>query len=109
MTVAELSAQIDVPMGAPVANGEPAMTPIAYTAIASFDGEQWASLCPELDIASVGATADEALDRLVEAVTEAVRFARDEDMGPGRAVPDPDLLDFMTTSRYPYQVRKFYV
>jgi hypothetical protein len=35
-----------------------------YTLLAVQQGEQWASLCRELDIASSGATAEEALDTL---------------------------------------------
>jgi len=38
------------------------------TLIAVFDGKQWASLAPELDIASVGDDSDEALSNLGVAI-----------------------------------------
>ncbi|HZV52327.1 MAG TPA: hypothetical protein VFD49_21510 [Candidatus Dormibacteraeota bacterium] len=80
-----------------------------YVGIASFDGRQWSSLCPELDIASVGSTAEEAIDNLVQAVIEAVRFAEDEGIDPGQPVPPAELRRFLVSSQAPYFVRQFYV
>jgi predicted RNase H-like HicB family nuclease len=65
------------------------------TMIAVYDGKQWASLSPELDIASVGEDSDEALSNLESAIREAVAFAKKAGLEPGRPTPESDLLDFM--------------
>ena len=65
------------------------------TMIAVFDGKQWASLSPELDIASVGDDSDEALSNLESAIREAVAFAKKAGLAPGRPTPEGDLLAFM--------------
>jgi predicted RNase H-like HicB family nuclease len=55
----------------------------ASTAVAIYDGHQWASLCPELDLASVGGDPEEALRNLMGAVAEALQFTPDEGMKVG--------------------------
>lgn len=44
------------------------MTKSSYTAILEREGDMYVSLCPELDVASQGATVEEALANLKEAV-----------------------------------------
>jgi len=65
------------------------------TLIAVFDGKQWASLAPELDIASVGDDSDEALSNLGVAIREAVAFAEKAGVEPGKPTPKEDLLSFI--------------
>ena len=52
--------------GAAAGRGELATT--VYTAIIEREGEIYAALCPELDIASQGATVEEATANLREAI-----------------------------------------
>lgn len=66
-----------------------------FTGVAVFDGAVWSSLCWELDIASVGSSAHEALDNLEQAVREAVRYAHENDRPLGGRVPDEAMRDFM--------------
>ncbi|MCX5724994.1 MAG: type II toxin-antitoxin system HicB family antitoxin [Nitrospirae bacterium] len=40
----------------------------SYTAVVEKEGEGYVSLCPELDVASQGATVEEAMAHLKEAV-----------------------------------------
>ena len=80
---------------------------VGLNAFASFDGRQWASLCPELDIASVGATAEEAIDNLITAVTEAVEYARENNLEPGHPVPPDELREFLIGSQLPFVGRNF--
>jgi len=44
------------------------MATTVYTAIIEKEGELYAALCPELDVASQGATVEEATSNLREAV-----------------------------------------
>jgi predicted RNase H-like HicB family nuclease len=44
------------------------MTTTSYTAIIEKEGDVYVALCPELDIASQGATVEEAKANLTEAV-----------------------------------------
>ncbi len=44
------------------------MTTQSYTAILEKEGDMYVSLCPELDVASQGATVEEATANLKEAV-----------------------------------------
>ena len=44
------------------------MTKVQYTAIVEKEGDGYVALCPELDIASQGASIKEATDNLKEAV-----------------------------------------
>ena len=67
----------------------------ALTGIAVFDGMQWASLCREYDVASVGETAGAALLNLQDAVREALATAARKNLSPGHPVPDEELRTFM--------------
>jgi predicted RNase H-like HicB family nuclease len=78
-------------------------------ALAIFDGQQWASLCPELDIASAGATSDDAIDSLIQAVGEAVTFAHEHHLEVGHPVPPDELRSFLISSQAPYVGRNFAV
>ena len=71
------------------------------TMIAIYDGQQWASLSPELDIASVGKDSEEALSNLETAIREAVAFAEEAGLKPGHPVPNEDLLDFLRSHQGP--------
>lgn len=66
-----------------------------YTLLAVQEGSQWASLCPELDIASCGDTAEEALDMLQRAVADALEYERDTGVGAGAPVPPSALALFL--------------
>ncbi len=81
----------EVPQAPTAADG------LEYTSIAVFNGGQWSLLCPEVDIASVGATLDEALARLEEAVRETLAYV--EETGRSRAtfarVPEEELREFL--------------
>lgn len=68
-----------------------------YTLLAVADGDQWSSLCRELDIASSGDTAAEALDTLEAAVRQALAYQRDAGVAAGSPTPDSDLADFLDT------------
>jgi predicted RNase H-like HicB family nuclease len=70
-----------------------------YTLLAVQQGEQWASLCRELDIASTGATAEEALDTLECAVSEALDYERETGVRAGIPVPPRDLAAFLEHGR----------
>jgi predicted RNase H-like HicB family nuclease len=101
----ELAGRVEIdspPAGAPQPAGE------SYSAIAIFDGNQWASLCPELDLASVGATAEEAINNLVTAVSEAIAFAREQNLEAGQPVPADALRAFLISSQAPYVGRNFF-
>jgi len=76
-------------------------TPVSqrYTLLAVQQGGQWASLCPELDIASCGDTAHEALDMLERAVSEALQFQHDSGVAAGQPVPPADLETFLAEAR----------
>ncbi len=102
----ELAGRIDI--DSPPVGAAPPAGQRSYAALAIFDGQQWASLCPELDIASVGATAEEAIDNLVNAVSEAIVFAREQNLEPGHPVPAEDLREFLISSQAPYVGRNFF-
>jgi predicted RNase H-like HicB family nuclease len=51
-----------------VAAGRIGMATTVYTAIIEKEGDLYAALCPELDVASQGATVEEATSNLREAV-----------------------------------------
>jgi predicted RNase H-like HicB family nuclease len=72
-----------------------------YTLVAVREDGQWASLCAELDIASCGATAAEALDLLERAITEALGYEREAGVSAGGRVPDADMARFMERGRGP--------
>jgi predicted RNase H-like HicB family nuclease len=48
--------------------GRSVMTTTVYTAIIEKEGDLYAALCPELDVASQGTTVEEATSNLREAV-----------------------------------------
>ena len=50
------------------------------TAVIERDGDAYLALCPELDIASQGATIEEARSNLVEALTLFFETARPEEI-----------------------------
>jgi predicted RNase H-like HicB family nuclease len=71
----------------------------AVVGLAIFDGEQWASLCPELDIASRGDSSDDALDNLISAVQEAQEVAMAQGLVLGSRIPEADLKAFLELRR----------
>jgi predicted RNase H-like HicB family nuclease len=56
------------------------MATTVYTAIIEKDGELYAALCPELDVASQGATVEEATSNLREAVELFLECADPEEL-----------------------------
>jgi predicted RNase H-like HicB family nuclease len=78
-------------------------------AFAIFDGTHWASLCPELDIASVGATSQEAIENVIEAVEEAIAFANEHGLQAGHPVPPDAMREFLISSQAPYAGRNFVI
>lgn len=68
-----------------------------YIAVAVFDGERWSALCRELDIASDGETASEAIVNLKNAVREALAVAAERGLQAGRPVSNHDLREFLTS------------
>jgi predicted RNase H-like HicB family nuclease len=105
----EAAVQVDMPLLADSGSDAAAGLGSVYTGVAVHEAGQWASLCPELDIASVGADADQAMNNLVEAVAEALAFASEEGLQPGHPTPPDDLRSFMVSGDAPFSVRKFYV
>jgi predicted RNase H-like HicB family nuclease len=79
--------------------------------VAVFDGVSWASLCPDLDVASMGPSADEALDSLEEALSDVLSVAEAEGLPTGTSVAPDDLLAFMRghNSEAPIVGRNFYI
>jgi predicted RNase H-like HicB family nuclease len=68
-----------------------------FSAVAVFDSEGWSALCRELDIASDGETAAEALANLKNAVREALAVAAERGVSAGQPVTNDDLRDFLTS------------
>lgn len=97
-------------MSARAQNGS---TPLGetYTAIAVFDGTRWTALARELDIASEGDQADEAIWSLKAAVREALAVASERKISAGQTVPNDQLLKFMAshTSGDPVTIEQFTV
>jgi predicted RNase H-like HicB family nuclease len=56
------------------------MATTAYTAIIAKEGDLYAALCPELDVASQGATVEEATSNLREAVELFLECANAEEV-----------------------------
>jgi predicted RNase H-like HicB family nuclease len=102
-------ARVDMPLVADSGSAVAIDAGRPFTGVAVREAGQWASLCPELDIASVGRSADEAIDRLVQAVAEALQFAAEEGLEAGRPTPPDDLRVFIVSGDAPFYVRKFYV
>ena len=59
----------------PGPDGEERMATTVYTAIIEKEGNLYAALCPELDVASQGATVEEATSNLREAVELFLEYA----------------------------------
>jgi hypothetical protein len=81
-------------MSAVAQNGSTPTTDL-YTAIAVFDSTHWTALCRELDIASEGDQAEEAIWSLKAAVREAKAVAAERKISAGQPVPNDQLLEFM--------------
>ena len=92
----------------PIAFDAPASPAPVYTGIAVHEEGGWSSLCPELDIASMGGDADEAMDNLVQAVIEAIQLADEKGIPAGHATPPDAVRAFMISGNAPYYLRKFY-
>ncbi len=56
------------------------MRTTTYTAILEREGQLYVALCPELDVASQGATVEEATENLKEAVELFLESARPEEV-----------------------------
>lgn len=74
---------------------ETASQPEEYSGYAVFDGSQWASLCPAIDVASCGTTATEALDALEDAVRSVVTVARTEGLSLMSPLSPEGVRDFL--------------
>jgi predicted RNase H-like HicB family nuclease len=105
----ETAVRVDMPVVADSRSGTHPDPGPMYTGIAVHDVGQWASLCPELDIASVGPDADEAMNNLVQAVAEAVQFAAEQGLAAGQPTPPGEVRSFMVSGNAPSYVRKFYI
>lgn len=55
-----------------------------YTAVITRDGELYVALCPELDVASQGASVEQARANLIEAVELFLETASPEEIGSRR-------------------------
>lgn len=62
------------------------------------EGDQWASLCPELDVASCGQTLEEAKQALKDAVETYILFMLEEGLRDEipRPVSQADIQEFLT-------------
>jgi hypothetical protein len=105
----EAAVLVDLPPVADSASDVPAHPGTLLTGIAVREGGQWASLCPELDIASVGSDATEAVNNLVQAVAEAVALAAEEGLQPGHPTRPDDVRAFIVGGDASFYVRKFYI
>jgi len=71
-----------------------------YTAVAVYEGAgEWTALCLELDIATMGETADGALRALKSAVREATTLAQERGLSAGSAVPDEAIAELLQSHR----------
>jgi len=76
--------------------------PKPLMSIAIFDGTQWASLVPDLDVASCGSSAEDALSAVEEAAGDVLALTRDDPgLKPRGPVSDDDLRDFLLAHRGP--------
>jgi predicted RNase H-like HicB family nuclease len=68
-----------------------------FTCLVKKEGEQYASLCVELDVASCGGTEAEALEGLKYAIETYLEFMKDEGRENDiyRPVPMNELKDFL--------------
>ena len=65
--------------------------PHTLTLVAVRQGSQWASLCPELGVASCGDTSEAALRALQSAIVDLLDFERDGGPSAGEPVPAEEL------------------
>lgn len=75
-------------------SGDPSNARV-YSAVVVFDGTSYVALCPELDIASVGDSSQEAVISVKAAVREALATAAEAGVEAGEPVSDADLAEFM--------------
>jgi predicted RNase H-like HicB family nuclease len=96
MTVAveTFTTQVTLPEAEPSAAPAPGVR--VFTLMAIHQDGRWVSLCRELDVSSFGATADQALDNLEEAVREVLALQREGGPGAGTPVPDAALESFFS-------------
>ncbi len=85
--------EYEVPEAIP--RGSSAGTRGPFTGIAVCETGGWASLCPELDIASQGESADDALSMLQEGVGEILGLSERDNLPLGPPTPERDLLEFL--------------
>jgi predicted RNase H-like HicB family nuclease len=57
------------------------MATSSYTAVVEKEGDLYVALCPELDVASQGATVEEATANLKEAVELFLEYADPDEIG----------------------------
>ncbi|HEY8864982.1 MAG TPA: hypothetical protein VIO37_12565 [Candidatus Dormibacteraeota bacterium] len=72
-------------------------------AVAAFDGQDWTALAPDLDVASVGETAEVAFLNLSQAIKELVQYAGAERL-EGHAAPPEAVREFILGHRGPFTV-----
>jgi hypothetical protein len=78
----------------------PAHPKTTYSAVAVYEGAgQWTALCLELDIATMGETANEALSALKSAVRDAIELAEEQGLEPGTPVTDEALAELLHSHR----------
>jgi hypothetical protein len=91
---------VDAAPEPPAAAARPAPKPLLSIAI--FDGTQWSSLVPELDVASCGSSAEDALSAVEEAAADVLAFTQAEPARkPNGPISDNDLRDFLLAHRGP--------
>ncbi|HEX6509817.1 MAG TPA: hypothetical protein VF221_19495 [Chloroflexota bacterium] len=84
---------LDVTRVSPTAAPGPAEKEL--TAMVIFDGEAWIAFCQDNGIVAQGATPEEAATDLVDAVTEAARYAQENGLQVGRQVPNEEVRQFL--------------
>jgi hypothetical protein len=101
--------EYDLDQSAPASVSSSARGP--FLALAIFDGSQWASLCPELDVASVGSSADTALSGVADAAAEVLRVADAEGLPARTPASESDVREFLLTHQGAHAVsgRHFFV
>lgn len=61
----------------------------------TWDFTDWLALCPEYDIASAGASLEEAIGRLCAMIENAVDLAREHRLAVGRPVSPEQVANFL--------------
>jgi hypothetical protein len=95
-TAVTTRSEIDLRPGAPSSPVKNAGKVTYYTLLAIFDGTRWSAICRELDIASDGDNAFEALIAVRNAVNEAIAVAAEQGIAAGKRVSDADLAEFLS-------------